>query len=64
MNNKQSVVIHVFLSQHIAVDSGVPQGTVLIMYFIRTRSRPTETATHTIHIYHGTHYYQPCPCIF
>ena len=31
------------------------------MYFIRTRS--TETTTHTIHNYHGTHYYQPCPGI-
>ena len=28
------------------------------MYFIGTRS--TETTTHTIHIYHGTHYYQHC----
>ena len=33
----------------------------IIMYFIRTRS--TETTTHTIHNYHGTHYYQPCPGI-
>ena len=32
-----------------------------LMYFIRTRS--TETTTHTIHNYHGTHYYQPCPGI-
>ena len=35
--------------------------TLIIMYFIRTRS--TETATHAniyIHIYHGTHCYQPC----
>ena len=28
-----------------------------LMYFIRTSS--TETTTHTIHNYHGTHYYQP-----
>ena len=35
--------------------------TSIIMYFIRTRS--TETTTHTIHNYHGTHYYQPCPGI-
>ena len=33
--------------------------TAIILYFIRTRS--TETTTHTIHNYHGTHYYQPCP---
>ena len=31
------------------------------MYFIRTRS--TETTTDTIHNYHGTQYYQPCPGI-
>ena len=31
------------------------------MYFIRTRG--TETTTHTIHNYHGTYYYQPCPGI-
>ena len=34
---------------------------IIIMYFIRTRS--TETTTHTIHNYFGTHYYQPCPGI-
>ena len=34
---------------------------LIIMYFIRTRS--TETTTHTIHNYHGTHYYPACPGI-
>ena len=24
------------------------------MYFLRTRTRPTETTTHTMLIYHGT----------
>ena len=28
-----------------------------------TRTRSTETTTHTIHIYHGTHYFSPVPAL-
>ena len=45
----------------IAHYNNIKPGELLIMYFIRTRS--TETTTHTIHNYHGTHYNQPCPGI-